>query len=366
MTTTRLPARRALGALAALGLAAAPAAAWAEESAISISVPVEVQLDHVSDADDNSEGTDLTTTIEPEITVGLSHGLSLVAGLVFEPVKDRLPGTDRAFKNNGLYVQTLMVAWEAEPFTLHAGKFTPVFGFDGDHARGMYADTFLGDYELTERLGFGGSATLPIDGVGDVTVAASLFTRDRSPLAGSIITDRGRLAYGDGTPGNTDSLENGTIAVDFVPAHLPDLLVRASYLHQGKGLGDTANQDAYGLGADYSIEVADGVTVAPMVDWVRSHDAVGFTDGASIAGARTDTITTGVQLAAGPWYGTLTQGWRTIDDTTPTEINDRFTQITAGYEFDFGLAVEAGWMGLRDGGVDSTTVGFLMGYGFEF
>lgn len=364
MTTNRM--RGALGALAALGLAAAPTAAWAEQADISIAVPVEVQVDHVSDADDGSEGTDFTTTIEPEVVLGLSHGLSVQAGFVLEPVQDRIGGEDRFFEDHGAYVQTLQLIWEADGFTLNAGKFTPVFSFDPDHARGMYGDSFLGDYELTERLGFGAGTTFTAEGVGEFGVAAALFTRDRSPLARSIITDRGRLRTSDGTPGNTDGLENGTLAVDFVPAFAPDLLLRASYLHQGRGQGDTADQDAYGLGADYTWEVSEGLTVAPMIDWVRSHDVIGFTDGTSVPGSRTDTVTTGVQVAYGPWFGNLTHGWRDINDPVAGDSVDDFTQLTAGYEFDFGLALEAGWLDLDDGGVDSTTFGFQMAYGWEF
>lgn len=364
MTTNRKLG--ALGALAALGLAAAPATAWAEEANISISLPVEVQLDHVSDADDGSEGTDLYTKIEPEIVVGLSHGLSIQAGLVLEPVQDRIAGDDRFFEDEGLFVQTLQLVWETDTFTANIGKFTPVFAFDPDFANGMYGDTFLGDYELTERLGFGATSTLPIENVADVTFTGALFTRDRSPLAGSIITDRGHLRLSDGTPGNTDSLENGTIAVDLVPAFAPDLLVRASYLHQGGGQGDTADQNAYGLGASYVWEVTEDLSLSPMVDWVYSDNALGFTDGAGSPGVSSHTVTAGIGLAYGPWFGSLTHGWRDTTDPVGGDNSDDFTQLTAGYAFDFGLSIEAGWMDLDDSGVHSTTFGTVVAYGWEF
>lgn len=367
MTTTRKSgAFGALGALAALGLAAAPTAAWAEDSAITISLPVEVQVDHVSDASDGSDGTDVFTTIEPEVNIGLSHGLSIQAGFTLEPVQDRLGGDDRYFEDHGAYVSTLQLIWETDSFTANVGKFTPVFALEPDYANGMYGDTFLGDYELTERLGAGASVAVPVEGVADITFTGALFMRDRSPLAGSIITDRGSLSLSDGTPGNTESLENGTFAVDVVPAALPDLLIRASYLHQGKGQGDTADQDAYGLGAAYSWEVNEDLSFTPMVDWVRSHDVIGFTDGASVAGSRNDTITTGLGVAYGPWFGSVTQGWRNIDGAGALNSEDDFTQVSVGYAFDMGLSVEAGWLDQDNGGVDSTTFGAVVAYGWEF
>ncbi|MFA7429774.1 MAG: hypothetical protein WCZ23_06435 [Rhodospirillaceae bacterium] len=356
---------RILTALAVLGITAAPLSAMADDGiTLSVTVPVYGQYDNTYTATDNSEGSDLYATIEPEIIVGLPRGFSLQAGLVFEPVSDRDPGRDRAFKSHGAYVQTLQLVWEAEPFMVHAGKFTPTFGFDETH--GMYGDTFLSDYELTERLGFGGAVTVPIDGIADVTLAASLFTRDRSFLSESTITSRDHLRTSDGTPGNTKGLKNGAVAIDLRPAPHPELLIRASYLRQGKGQGDASGQTAYGLGATYEYALSEDVAIAPMIDWVRAHDTIGFTDGTSTPGARTDTITAGGRLSYGQWFGTLTHGARIIKDPAAPTIRDRFTQVSAGYEFDIGLALETGWMRLHDTGEKSSTVGVVASYAWEF
>lgn len=349
----------------ALGTAMVPASVMANDDiTVSVTVPVEVQYENTYKTTDNSGGSDLFTTIEPEIVVGLPHGFSLQAGLTLEPLRDRNPREDRAFKSHGAYIGTLQLVWEHDAVMLHAGKFTPTFAFS--EGRGLYGDTFQGDYELTERLGFGGAVTVPVENVADVTVAASLFTRDRTSLSDAAITSRERLQYSDGTPGNTKGLNNGTIAVDIVPAAVPDLLVRASYMRQGKGQGDTADQSAWGLGATYGIEVAEDVVVSPMIDWVRGSDADGFTDATSTPGATTNHLTAGVAVAVGPWFGTLAHGVRTYKDpVTPTQ-RDRFTQVSAGYEFDFGLGLEAGWMRLHEGGDKYSTVGLLAAYTLEF
>ncbi len=351
--------------MAALGVIAVPVSATANDDiTVNVTVPVEVQYQNVYKTTDNTGGSDLFTTIEPEIFVGLPHGFSLQAGLTLEPLRDRDPREHRAFKSHGAYIGTLQLVWEHDAVMLHAGKFTPVFAFT--EGRGLYGDTFMGDYELTERLGFGGAVAVPVGNIADVTVAASLFTRDRSVLGESVITSRDRLKYSDGTPGNTKGLENGTIAVDVVPAAVPDLLVRASYMHQGKGQGDAADQSAWGLGATYGVEVAEDVVVSPMIDWVRNSDAVGFTDATSTPGARGDNITAGVAVAVGPWFGTLAHGWRTIKDPAAATVRDRFTQVSAGYEFDFGLGLEAGWMRLHEAGEKYSTVGLLAAYTLEF
>lgn len=363
MRLLRLPAL-----VAAITVASTPVLAE-EESAVTVdmAIPVEVQYDRTYRAtDDDAEGSDLFTTIEPEIGVGLPQGFSIQAGLTFESLREREPREHRTFKSHGLYVRTLQVMWEAEPFTLHAGKFAPVFQFDGGHARGMYADTFMGDYELVERLGVGGSVEVPVEGIADITVAASLFTRDRSFLGKSLVTSRERLRLSDGTPGNTRSLENGTIALDLRPQPHPELLLRASFLRQGKGRGDEASQTAWGLGADYEFAVSDDVVIAPMIDWVHGRDAWGFAEAESIDGARTDTVTTGVQVTVGPWFGTVSQGWRSLRAPSEPDQSDRFTQVSVGYEFDFGLGVEAGWMRLHEAGERSSTVGAKAAYTLEF
>lgn len=364
MKTSRMALAAALGS--AMGAACLPVSAMANDDVtVSFAVPIEVQYDNTYSATDpDAEGSDLYTTIEPELVIGLPHGFSVEAGVTFEPLRDRDPREHRAFKSHGAYVNTLQLVWESDPVTLNAGKFTPSFAFD--EAPGMFGDTFMGEYELVERVGFGGAVALPIEGVADIAVTASLFTRDRSVLGEAAFTSRERLEFSDGTVGNTEGLENGAVAVDISPAAIPGLLVRGSYLHQGKGEGDTADQDAWGLGATYEIEVAEGVVVSPLVDWVHSSDTIGFTDGVSTPGARSDTVTAGVQVAVGPYFGTLTHGMRSIKDPAAPTQRDRFTQVSAGYEFDFGLGLEAGWVRVKEANETSSTVGVLATYGLEF
>ena len=49
--------------------------------------------------------------------------------------------------------------FDTEHFSLFAGKFNPAFGLGFDLAPGIYGEDHPEDYELTERIGFGGSVT---------------------------------------------------------------------------------------------------------------------------------------------------------------------------------------------------------------
>ena len=44
------------------------------------------------------------------------------------------------------------------------------------------------------------------------------------------------------------------------------------------------------------------------------------------------------------------------------DIDDVLVQVSAGYLFDFGLAVDAGWAWTREEGADNYVVGILVAY----
>lgn len=354
-----------------LALAAAIVAAWtpaaaadAEGNWITGSLWVELQYDRIYSADDDSDGSDLFTKIEPEVLFHFTPELHVRAVGVLEPVLDRVPEEHRLFEDHGAYLETLVLVYETDRFGAYGGKFTPIFGLH-DAAPGMYGDSFMSDYELTERLGLGGAVHLDADGFGTATIHASAFTADTSAFSGSAITDRGRIRRGDGGTGNTGGLENVALAVDLKPAALDGFTLRAAFLRQGHGEGDDADQHAVEVGAAYKYDVTDALTVLPMVDWVHSWDAP-LDLGGSLRGAEQDHLTLGIAAEHGPWFGILSGGLRLTDTPGADDADDSFVQVSGGYVFDFGVAVEVGWVASSVDAVDARTVGVLASYGVEF
>lgn len=327
----------------------------------------EIQNDGVYSADDDSEANDLYMKIESATRLHLTPQLRLEAGLVFEPVQDADPGDDRWFEDHGLYAETLQAVYEGDGWFVNAGKFIPVFAFEPDAFPGLYGDTLAESYELVERVGFGGGAEFAVPDVATFALTAAVFKRDTSFLNDSAFTRRDRLHESDGGPGNTDGLENFSLAFDVKDiAAAPGLLVRASLLRQGRGEGDSKTQWAYGLGAVYEYQVNDALTVAPMVDWVHSEDALGVEGPESVEGAEEDYLTAGVSVGYNSWNAVAIGGWRWDDQPGAPDTDDRFIQFSAGYEFENGIAVQAGWMHFDADGSDSETIGAQVSYGFEF
>jgi hypothetical protein len=117
----------------------------------------EILIELRSDSDFDSTARDQYLKVEPAFSIGLSEHFSIEAGFVLEPVANPPPGRDRWFDDEGFFVETLFLRWEWDRFSLHAGKFNPAFGFAWGLAPGIYGVDFAEDYEITERIGFGGT-----------------------------------------------------------------------------------------------------------------------------------------------------------------------------------------------------------------
>lgn len=357
-----------MGGVAAAVLLAAPATAQEAYPAFSGEIGIEVQHDYVTDADDTTlEGHDTYATVEPAFALALTEALRIEAGLTLEPVQDRDPDNDRLFDDHGVYMDTLQVVYEGEGFSVNGGKFTAPFGLAHDAVPGLYGDTFSEAYEVGERLGFGGAVALPVGDAMTLGLSAAVFKMDTTFLGKSLITDRGDLDTEDGGSGNTDGLGNwsATLAASDIAA-VPGLVLQASYIHQGKGTGDAEDTSAWGLGAAFEREVAEGLTVAPMIEYVSADEALGVNEATYIDGATQSSLTAGLGFGYGNWSAAVAGGKRTADQPGTADVKDDFIQISAGYAFDNGIGVDLGWVSLEEGDQATTTVGAVVSYGIAF
>lgn len=359
--------KRTIAAGLAAGMAfVVPAQAQDGFPAISGEIGITLQDDYVYDVDGSDDGNDLYLTVEPVVQVHLMEGLYLNAGLTFEPTRDRDFGDDRALEDHGLYVDTLQLVYEWGDNAVYGGKFTAPFGLAHDFVPGLYGDTFTETYELTERLGFGGGTALTTD-VGVIGISGAVFKKDTTDLSRSAFTDRGKLFPEDGGSGNTDSIENVslTLSLSDVPA-APGLTVQGSALRQGKGEGDAGDTWAFALGAAYEVELENGWTVAPLVEWVHATDALGVNDAAYVDGASEDLVTLGLGVGWGNWGGAVTGGFRSGEQPGGGDSDDSFVQVSAGYTFENGIGLEAGWIHLDEGDVETEAVGAAVTYALAF
>ncbi len=347
-----------------LGYGTAALAADAEGKWVSGAVGIEVQSDHIVHSEDGVGGSDTYAKIEAAVDLHLTPELRLSFVGKLEPVLDLDPDQDRVFDDHGAWLDNLVLVYETERFGVYGGKFGATFGLH-DAVVGLYGDTFTGDYEVNERIGFGGMANAALDGVGAVTVNASIFTRDDTFAADSILTGRGQLDRDDGGAGNTEGLNNYAVTLDFEPAFAEGLVLRAGVLRQDGGTGVGEDMLAYELGAVYEIEVTDDLILAPMVDYIHFDDNTDGVDGTVVDGAGQDVVTLGVAAGYGPWFGGVSGGFRSNDDATTT-TDESFFQVSAGYAFEIGVTAELGWVSSDIEDNRSDVVGVMVGYGIEF
>ena len=77
---------------------------------ISGEVPIEIENDWAFKSDDRvNQSNDLSTTIEPAVTVQLSPSWSIFGHAVLEPVGSAEKFENRTFEDTGLYIEDLFV-----------------------------------------------------------------------------------------------------------------------------------------------------------------------------------------------------------------------------------------------------------------
>lgn len=302
--------------------------------------------------------------VEPYVTLGLTDRIALETGLIFEQVKGPEPGENGFFKAHGLYVEQLKLTWTGEALSAYVGKFNPVFGIGFDKTPGLWNDAFTGDYEMTEKLGAGGSATLGGGGfLGRNTLSASTFFADTTFLSGSVVTGRGKTSLDDGGPGNTEDLSSFALALDTeAPAAAQGLATHLAFRHQAEGDKDVggASENGFAVGATYEFPVGSryGVSLA--------GEYAGFGDFDAAPGdARYWTLGGQVDIDT-RWNVHATYASRSVDPDGADETDDDMILFGGGYAFSNGLQLDGGYLYMQEGEVDSHTVGTRLSYQFSF
>lgn len=360
--------KQLLGVMAACALGLTQSAARAEgakkEPWLTIVVPIEIQNDRNFRSDDRgNEQNDLFTTVEPEITVGLLPGLTVFAHGVLEPMRDARPGENRFFRSHGIYLEELYLKYEgrlvsdgpsALKFRVWGGKFGPNFGTAWDAAPGIYGVDFAEDYEIAERLGFGGALILDHAALGMHTLSASTFVLDRSVLSGSAITKRMRTTLADGGPSNTRGLESFhvTLEGEKLPG-LEGLTYHVSFIRQGVRGGANERGVALALGYEGALS---GFTIKPIVEYVHIFNADG------VSGQGRNYLTTGFSVAMDGWEFALSHTFRHTHTPLAGTVRDNLFAVSGGYTFGNGLGVALGYSVRNEDSVATHTIGVLLTY----
>jgi len=320
-----------------------------------------------SDTRLDSTTRDHTLSVEPALWIGLSEHFSIEAGFVLEPVSDPRPGRDRWFDDEGLFAETFFLRWERGRFSLHAGKFNPAFGFAWDLAPGIYGADFAEDYEITERIGFGGTIEFGNAAVGRHRLGADAFFVDTSPLSRSLFHDRGRTRRSDGGPGNTVSPESFAITLRgrAIP-RLPGLTYNLGFANQHRAdAGGRSERDAV-AGLGYGFSPVENLEIELLSEYAHLHHAEGENQ-------RRHYFTQSAAAYWGGWNVALSYTGRWIRGPDGGGSRDFLFQASTGYAWEIGagsrsgvLATDVGWRRARDDGVSGDGFGVLVSYALAF
>jgi hypothetical protein len=300
------------------------------------------------------------------ITLGLTPIFSVNIGLTLERTTDAAGGGDVYFENIGLYADTLNLQADIGAFTFYGGKFGPSFGTAWDITLGVYGTDFAEDYELSEQLGFGAAYTLETITAGNYTLGANIFAIDTTFLSESVFDNRGHTRLADGGAGNTEKLNNVSITLD--AGDFPDvegLSFNLGYRHLAKGVDSISDENGYVFGVAYEME-HDGTAYA-VTGEVAHFDGLGGTS------TNATYFTAGMFVQHGAWHAELSGGLRNSDNvadeddpTIFTDIDDRFIQVSAGYEFENGLDLSAGLKFSEEENTSTTTAGIRLTKAFTY
>lgn len=193
-----------------------------------------------------------------------------------------------------------------------------------------------------------------------MALSASTFFLDTSVLSESLLAERGRTRLEDGGPSNTEDLSSLAVALDGerVPA-LRGLAWHAAFIRQAPGRTDESGKWGAAL-ALYGRWPGPGrIELAPVIEGVLFEDADG------VAGRKRAFLTTGAELASGPWSIPLVHNLRRTSDDEEGTDTDHLVQVSLGYRFEVGLETHVGWRWAREGGDASETFGILLAYEFS-
>jgi hypothetical protein len=243
---------------------------------------VELQSDTNYKSDDpNAELTDTYNTTELGVEASFGRYLTGHGAFTFEPVRDPGPGEDRFFEDEGLYAEELFANVAlGHGVNVFGGKFNPVFGKAWDAAPGVYGVNFAEDYEITERLGFGGSIEQENTGLEKLTLTGSVYHLDTSGLSQSAFTNRGRTKLSSGGVSNTEELDSFALALE--AASIPalggaNLHLGYRFQHQGTTVDDLEHEQGY-VAALYGSRSMNGVGFEWIGEIVNLDNAEGTSD----------------------------------------------------------------------------------------
>ena len=222
---------------------------------------------------------ELQPTLTTDYYFAPSDNFKLFTSIANEAVVDPEPGENAAFQGLGTYVGELYALFDFEPLALRAGKFDTVFSLVSDADPSINGANLASAFDADERWGVEGVLGFEALDINH-TIAATLFTTDRTFLSESLFTNRGRFGLSDGGAGNTEGISSVAVTLNGCKGVEPadcfddgEFGYRFGYRHQSaghstpdqidEGLSPRSEQAFFAAGTA-NFEIADETTLRLM------------------------------------------------------------------------------------------------------
>jgi len=328
-------------------------------------VVMELQNEYTTHSDDpaTDEYNNLFFRTEVAPVLAFSENFFIDGVAVWENIQDREPNESNFFDNEGVFIEEIKLNYQNDNWEAWAGKFNPGFGIAWDFGRGIWGEDFAEDYEITEKIGVGGSYTYENENIGAHTLAANTFFADTTFLSGSTITNRDTLDIDDGGVSNTEDFSSFVVSLEGENlANVENLYYKLGYRHQDEGDDTVGGDDETGY-------VATLGHIFPVGERVELDALVEFTDISNFQASQNDNQYFTASLITRidqQWNVTLGYTSRDIDVDGGADTDDHLLQVSAGYDFGQGTTAELGYRYAEEGGQDTDIVGGLIRHSFEF
>lgn len=326
----------------------------------------EVESDGFISDEGNDEFIDTFNTTEVALDVRFNRIFSLHTDITLEAVDNpargpRTVGEDIFFEDHGFFFETLHLQADFDNFSFYGGKINPAFGTAWDVTPGIYGVDFAEDYEITERIGFGGSYTLNAGDAGEHTFNAATFFADTSGLSRSFGTNRGRTSVANGGASNTENLESFALGLDGAEiAALPGFSYHLGFRYQSEGQGDFGDDTGVvgGVIQEFEINEDTTLTLNGEIAYFNNFD-----------GGDADNLygTIGAAVEHGKWFGDAAFSVRDVSSNVGNpDFTDLLFQTGIGREVFENATLEVAYRFLREGNNDNHTVGAVFVYETDF
>lgn len=318
--------------------------------------------------------TNAYINIEPDFSLNLDQNWSVKTGWrIFPTMQDRrgpfpersrtILSSNRGFNidDTTLIIEELKAFYQNDDMKFFAGKFDPTFAtmYRKTKRIGVFTTDFTEDYELREKLGFGGAALLE-----DSEITFNTFFNDITGLSGSAPNNRGRESSSGNLAGNTSTLSSYSATIEGQRLFgIEELYYNFGYRNLGVNSngGDNSRETGYTANFEYLKRLGRDTSIIPLIEYVKINNFTGRT------GRNAQYLTASLIGKYSSWTASLTMVRRNIENNyVGSNSRDRQMQFNVGYRFTNNITLDVSRMNMKEDGYSASMFGFMLSYLYKF